>query len=180
MTCKKRGYSEGFYMEKVNFFNSELFHKNAEKAFLIHKNKITEILPEADIQHVGSSAIPNSVTKGDIDIQVRVSAEQFSKAIELLSILYERNDESVKTDTFRAFKEDTSNPPLGVQLTVIDSEFDFFWKFREVLLANNKYRDAYDNLKKEYEAKSMDAYREAKDIFFQRLMETPEFKDYDK
>ncbi|MFT9816761.1 GrpB family protein [Lysinibacillus sp. NPDC056185] len=167
-------------MEKVNFFNSELFHENAEKTFLIHKNKITDIIPKADIQHVGSSAIPNSITKGDLDIQVRVSAEQFSKAVELLSNLYERNDESVKTDTFRAFKDDTTNPPLGVQLTVIDSEFDFFWKFREVLLANNKYRDAYDKLKKEYEAKSMDAYREAKDIFFQRLMETPEFKKYDK
>jgi len=169
-----------FQIEKVNFFYSELFHKNAEKTFLIHENKIQELLPEADIQHVGSSEIPNSITKGDLDIQVRVNAEQFSKAVELLSNLYERNDESVKTATFRAFKDDTSSPPLGVQLTVIDSEFDFFWKFRDVLLANNKYRDAYDKLKKEYEAKSMDAYREAKDIFFQKLMETPEFKKYDK
>ena len=167
-------------MEKVYFFNNELFHENAEKSFLIHNNKLKELLPEADVQHVGSSAIPNSVTKGDVDIQVRVSAEQFSKAVELLSNLYERNDESIKTDTFRAFKDDTSNPPLGVQLTVIDSEFDFFWKFRDVLLANNNYRDAYDKLKKEYEDKSMDAYREAKDIFFQRLMETPEFMKYDK
>lgn len=108
-------------MEKVNFFNSELFHKNAEKSFFIHANKIQELLPEADIQHVGSSAIPNSITKGDLDIQVRVHAEQFSKAIELLSNVYERNDESVKTATFRAFKDDTCNPPLGVQLTVIDS-----------------------------------------------------------
>lgn len=139
-----------------------------------------KVLPEADIQHVGSSAIPNSFTKGNLDIQVHVNAEQFSKAVELLSNLYERNDESVKTATFRAFKDDTINPPLGVQLTVIDSEFDFFWKFRVVLLENNKHRDAYDKLKKEYEDKSMDAYREAKDIFFQRLMETPEFKKYDK
>ncbi|MEB2279583.1 GrpB family protein [Lysinibacillus xylanilyticus] len=167
-------------MEKVNFLNSELFHENAEKTFLIHKNKITGLLPDADIQHVGSSAIPNSLTKGDLDIQVRVNAEQFSNAVVLLSNLYESNDGSVKTDTFRAFKDDTTKPPLGIQLTVIDSEFDFFWKFREVLLANNKYRDAYDKLKKEYEAKSMDAYREAKDIFFQSLMETSEFKKYDK
>ncbi|MFE3575677.1 GrpB family protein [Lysinibacillus sp. NPDC059133] len=50
-----------------------------------------ELLPEADIQHVGSTAIPDSVTKGDLDIQVRVSAEQFSIAVELLSNLYDRN-----------------------------------------------------------------------------------------
>ncbi|MDM5248534.1 GrpB family protein [Lysinibacillus sp. G4S2] len=84
-----------------------------------------ELLPEADIQHVGSSAIPNSVTKGDLDIQVRVSTEQFSKAVELLSNVYERNEESAKIDTFRAFKVDTSNPPLGIQLTGNDSELDF-------------------------------------------------------
>lgn len=166
-------------MEKVNFFDFKLFNENAEKTFILHKNKIKNLLPEVDIQHVGSTAIPNSLTKGDLDIQVRVSAEQFPKAVELLSSLYEGNDESIKTDTFRAFKDETTNPPLGVQLTVIDSEFDFFWKFREVLLTNNKYRDEYDNLKKEYEGRSMDAYREAKDKFFQRLMEAPEFKKYD-
>ncbi|UZM97908.1 GrpB family protein [Lysinibacillus sp. MHQ-1] len=96
------------------------------------------LLPDVDIQHVGSTAIPNSITKGDLDIQVRVYANEFAKAVELLSNLYEINEESIKTDTFRAFKDDTTSPPLGVQLTVIDADFDFLWKFREVLLANKK------------------------------------------
>ncbi|AMO33367.1 GrpB family protein [Lysinibacillus sphaericus] len=165
-------------MEKVNFYNSKLFNKNAERIFLIQKNKIKMLLPDVDIQHVGSTAIPNSITKGDLDIQVRVYANEFAKAVELLSNLYEINEESIKTDTFRAFKDDTTSPPLGVQLTVIDADFDFLWKFREVLLANKNYREEYDNLKKEYEGKSMDEYREAKDEFFQGLMETPEFKKY--
>lgn len=165
-------------MEKVNFYDSKLFNKNAERIFLIQKNKIKMLLPDVDIQHVGSTAIPNSITKGDLDIQVRVYANEFAKAVELLSNLYEINEESIKTDTFRAFKDDTTSPPLGVQLTVIDADFDFLWKFREVLLANKNYREEYDNLKKEYEGKSMDEYREAKDEFFQGLMETPEFKKY--
>ncbi|MFU8647065.1 GrpB family protein [Lysinibacillus sp. RSDA_15] len=165
-------------MEKVNFYDSKLFNKNAERIFLIQKNKIKMLLPDVDIQHVGSTAIPNSITKGDLDIQVRVYANEFAKAVELLSNLYEINEESIKTDTFRAFKDDTTSPPLGVQLTVIDADFDFLWKFREVLLANKNYREEYDNLKKGYEGKSMDEYREAKDEFFQGLMETPEFKKY--
>ena len=164
-------------MEKVKFFDSELFNKNVEKTFLLNKNKIKSLLPDVDIQHVGSTAIPNSLTKGDLDIQVRVCAEQFPKAVELLSSIYEDNEESIKTDTFRAFKDDTTNPPLGVQLTIIDADFDFFWKLREVLLANINYRDEYDNIKMEYEGKSMDIYREAKHKFFQGLMETPEFKN---
>lgn len=99
------------------------------------------------MQHVGSTAIPNSITKGDLDIQVRVKANIFPKAVKELAKLYELNEGSVKTETFRAFKDDSTVPPVGVQLTVINSEFDFFWKFRDVLLMNANYRKEYDNLK---------------------------------
>ncbi|AHA58141.1 hypothetical protein M493_09057 [Geobacillus genomosp. 3] len=44
--------------------------------------------------------------------------------------------------------------PLGVQLTAIDSELDLFWKFRDVLLANDRYRVEYDELKKQHEGKT--------------------------
>lgn len=163
-------------MELVHFLDNSLFYKNAEKTFLVHKKIIKERLPEADIQHVGSTAIPNSLTKGDLDIQVRVSSGQFLEAVTSLSALYELNKGSIKTDRFRAFKDNSTIPPLGVQLTVIGSEHDFFWKFRDVLLRNDRYRKEYDDLKRKYEGKFMDEYRKAKNDFFQRLMETPEYK----
>jgi GrpB-like predicted nucleotidyltransferase (UPF0157 family) len=143
---------------------------------LRHKALITKVLPEADIQHVGSSAIPNSLTKGDLDLQVRVDAENFPKAVDELSKLYELNEGSTKTSSFRAFKDDSADPPLGVQLTVKDSEFDFFWKIRDVLLLNDKYRNKYDDLKRKYEGKDMELYREEKNSFFEKLMKTREFK----
>lgn len=46
-----------------------LFKNDAEKTFTSQKN----LIPNADVQHVGSTAIQNSLTKGDIDIQIRVS-----------------------------------------------------------------------------------------------------------
>jgi GrpB-like predicted nucleotidyltransferase (UPF0157 family) len=164
-------------MERVHFLEQSRFHEQAEKTFLEQKKKILRLLPEADVQHVGSTAIPNSLTKGDLDIQVRVPAEMFTAAVEKLSTLYEINEGSVQTDYFRAFQDDTFDLPLGVQLTVMDSKLDVFWKFREVLLANDAYRAEYNELKKAYEGKSMEAYREAKQRFFARLMETPEFKN---
>ncbi|MFD1737612.1 GrpB family protein [Bacillus salitolerans] len=162
-------------MTRVNFINSSQIYENTEKTFFSHKMLIKERLPEADVQHVGSSAIPNSLTKGDIDIQVRVVSDQFPEAVKVLSLLYKLNEGSVKTETFRAFKDDSIDPPLGVQLTIIDSEFDFFWKFRDVLLLNHQYRFEYDKLKKKYEGKEMDEYREAKNEFFLNMMKTPEF-----
>jgi GrpB-like predicted nucleotidyltransferase (UPF0157 family) len=163
-------------MEQVNFFDNSLFYEKVKKTFYLHKKLIKERLPEADVQHVGSTAVPNCLTKGDLDIQVRVTTEQFQMAVQTLSALYELNEGSVKTDSFRAFKDDSTIPPLGVQLNVINSEFDFFWKFRDVLLINDKYRKEYDDLKRNYEGKEMDEYREAKNEFFQRIIETPEFK----
>ena len=164
-------------MEQVKFFESSLFSADVEKTFLVHKKMIKEYLPEADVQHVGSTAIPNSLTKGDLDIQVRVTSEHFSKAVQILSSLYESNNGSLKTDSFRAFKNDLTNPPLGIQLTVIGSEYDFFWKFRDVLLLNEVYRIEYDDLKRKFEGKDMDEYRNHKSIFFNKLMNTPEFKN---
>jgi GrpB-like predicted nucleotidyltransferase (UPF0157 family) len=163
-------------MERVHFLEQSRFHEQSEKMFLEQKEKILRLLPEADVQHVGSTAIPNSITKGDLDIQVRVPAELFTDAVEKLSTLYAINEGSVQTDYFRAFQDDTAVPPLGVQLTAIGSELDIFWKFRDVLLANDAYRAEYDELKKAYEGESMEAYREAKRRFFARLMETPEFQ----
>ncbi|WRU97557.1 GrpB family protein [Priestia filamentosa] len=157
------------------FSDLKTFSKDIEKAFLLHKSKIQEQLPKADIQHVGSTAIPKSLTKGDLDIQVRVTADDFPQAVQQLTALYDLNEGSIKTDSFRAFKDDSTIPPLGVQLTVIHSEYDFFWKFRDVLLQNEAYRIEYDKLKRKYEGKNMNEYREAKNIFFQRIRNTPEF-----
>ncbi|GIN87431.1 hypothetical protein J6TS2_38170 [Heyndrickxia sporothermodurans] len=164
-------------MEQVKFFENSHFYKDAEKTFLKHKKLIKEHLLEADVQHVGSTAVPNSLTKGDLDIQVRVRPEQFTMAVKTLSLLYEVNEGSVNTHSFRAYKDDSTVPPLGVQLTVINSEFDFFWKFRDVLLISDKYRKEYDDLKRNFEGKEMEEYREAKNEFFVKIIETPEFKN---
>ncbi|QKE72019.1 hypothetical protein HPK19_04030 [Arthrobacter citreus] len=163
-------------MERVNFSSNRLIFEKAEKSFLIHKEIIEALLPGADLQHIGSTAIPNSLTKGDLDVQVRVFPEEFSKAVKLLSTLFELNEGSIKTDSFRAFKNDSLDPPLGVQLTIIDSEFDFFWKLRDLLLLNEEYKIEYDHLKRRFEGKGMEDYRDCKNEFFAKLMNTPEYK----
>lgn len=96
--------------------------------------------------------------------------------MDTLSKLYSLNNGSISTDSFRAFKDDLTDPPLGVQLTVVGTEFDFFWKFRDVFLINDKYRAKYDALKTNYDGKAMDDYREAKNTFFEWIMQTPEFQ----
>ena len=128
------------------------------------------------LQHIGSTAIPNSLTKGDLDIQVRIPAELFTVAVNKLSKIYDTNDGSHRSATFAAFKDDALDPPLGVQLTVIGGEEDFFSKLRDFFKVHDNYRLEYDNLKKQFEGKSMEEYREAKSKFIENLMETDEFQ----
>ncbi|CAM3485341.1 hypothetical protein PAMA111031_04255 [Paraphotobacterium marinum] len=42
------------------------------KLFEKYKNKIQSILPKAKIEHIGSSSIPNAISKGDLDILIGV------------------------------------------------------------------------------------------------------------
>lgn len=158
-------------MEKVSFYRDEKIIKNAENAFKYHKNEISRRIPGADIQHVGSTAVPGSVTKGDLDIQVRVDSTRFDDAVEILSEMYDLNTGSVSTSEFRAFEDREAYPPLGIQLTVIGSEFDFFWKIRDILLQNPDLKKEYNDLKLKYEGSDMEVYRNAKEKFFEKILQ---------
>ena len=59
---------------------------------------------------------------------------------------------------------------MGIQLTVIESRFDFFWRIRDLFLARPDLRDAYDALKRAHEGRSMAEYRDAKERFFAPLL----------
>ncbi|MFC0091542.1 GrpB family protein [Allobacillus sp. GCM10007491] len=135
-------------METVHFISDEELYKRAEESFVRHQAFLQKLLPKADIQHIGSTAIPRSLTKGDLDIQVRVTAAEFPSAVTALAKHYGVNEGSTQTDTFRAFQDDRADPQLGIQLTVIDSELDFFWKIRDVLKLNDQFLQEYDDLKR--------------------------------
>ncbi|WP_052088333.1 GrpB family protein [Paenibacillus wynnii] len=142
-------------MKSVHFYDHRWVCYKAQQLFMEHRVKIKQVVPEADIQHIGSTAIPGTLTKGDLDIQVRVTQEQFHQTVKDLSILYSINHGSSITETFQAMKDDSTDPPLGIQVTVMGSDFDFFHKIRDVLLRNESYRRKYDQLKIDYEGRDM-------------------------
>lgn len=161
--------------EYVHFVRERVVRDKVQRLFNIERERIQTLLPGADIQHVGSTAIADSVTKGDLDLQVRVSAELFLVAVDRLSATYSKNEGSDWTSDFAAFKDDATDPPLGVQLCIMGSESDFFWKIRDVLLANEGLRHEYDALKNSFQGRAMAEYREAKRHFMEKVMKTEAF-----
>ena len=159
----------------VYFHKQEKLKERVEKIFLKERKRILRAIPSADIQHIGSTAIPGSLTKGDLDIQVRVEQKDFEKAQNALSKMYKPNKGNPPTKTYASFKDADMEIPLGVQLTVIGSKEDNFTALRDILVSDEKHLQTYNALKKRYQGKSMREYRKAKGAFVERVLQTKPF-----
>jgi GrpB-like predicted nucleotidyltransferase (UPF0157 family) len=134
--------------------------------------QVRSLVPSADVQHVGSTAIPGSLTKDDLDVQVRVAGPEYAAAKDKLSKIYAVNAGGFTADDAVSFDDYGTKPPLGVHLTVIGGSADIQWKFRDLLIASPELRDQYDRLKRRFEGRSMEEYRDAKATFVSRALQS--------
>ena len=75
----------------VRFSNAPDVFAEADALFLEVEAQLRSAIPYAEIHHVGSTAIPGSFTKGDLDVLVRVPRSLFSAAEATLAEIFERN-----------------------------------------------------------------------------------------
>lgn len=129
-----------------------------------------ELPPSSVIEHVGATAVPGCLTKGDLDICIRVDRQDFAVAEAQLAQSLERNLGSVRSDEFSAFMDDKQHPPLGVQLVAKGSELDFFVRFRDRLRESASLLSTYNDLKRRFAGRDMEAYRHAKADFISRVV----------
>jgi GrpB-like predicted nucleotidyltransferase (UPF0157 family) len=156
--------------ESVTFLPEAHFRTAIYPLFEKLKQDLLKIIPGADIQHVGSTAIPGSLTKGDLDIQVRVAASQYNDAKNQLCKQYSINTGGFASDDAMSFEDYSNKPSIGVHLTVIGSQYDIQYRFRDLLIENAQLRIEYDKLKCGFEGKSMKSYREAKANFVESIL----------
>ena len=167
-------------MERVFFQDVSKVRKAVETAFRRHRRRIKRLVPDGSIEHVGSTVIPNCLTKGDLDIQVRVPRAAYPVAKSALLRHYEILPGGFTGRSAVSFKDDNATISVGVHLTVMGGSSDIQWRFREVFLARADLLQAYDALKRRFEGKSMATYRRAKTRFFQKLRTTPEYRALNK
>ncbi|MGW8368596.1 MAG: GrpB family protein [Gammaproteobacteria bacterium] len=159
--------------EIVHFSNSWQLFTAAERLYESIEAELTRLLPWAEVHHIGSTAVPGSMTKGDLDVVVRVHATEFRRSEEFLAAHYARNEGSDRTDDFAAFMDDGTQPELGIQLVVSGSPSDVFNAWLEQLLNDPELRCDYDDLKMRYEGCDMEEYRAAKAAFIaERLVKS--------
>ena len=138
----------------------------AERLFAAVKQQLIAVLPNtSEILHIGATSVPGCLTKGDLDIVIRVEREDFRVTDAALAVRYARNSGSVRTNEFAAFEDGACTPHLGIQLTVKGGEFDVFHQFAAALRADPGLVERYNELKRAHDGQPMDRYRAAKDAF---------------
>ncbi len=157
---------------QLHFQNTSELQTLLNRIFEREKMKIKKELPYSDVQHVGSTAIPGLLTKGDLDILVRVKKEQFAEAKEKLTSLYRFDPGNPPTETYTGFDSQQYNFPLGIQLVVAEGEEDIeFTKVRDELKKNASLRERFNQLKLQFEGKERSAYRVAKTQFINMILQ---------
>jgi GrpB-like predicted nucleotidyltransferase (UPF0157 family) len=159
-------------METVRFFYpTESFQRHVRSIFEQESQRIARLIPEAEIEHIGATAVPGSLTKGDVDILVRVGEQHFDAARKALMAHYTINQPENWTESFASFKDDRLGAlPLGVQLVVTGSADDIFAQCRDTLIAQPQQLARLNALKSKFDGRAMEEYRAAKAQFFEQLL----------
>jgi GrpB-like predicted nucleotidyltransferase (UPF0157 family) len=135
--------------------------------------RLAALLPKAEFHHVGATAIPGALTKGDVDVALRVDAEDFPAAVTALKSQFVTKQPQNWTDTFASFGDDTSFPfPLGIQLVTRNSENDIFLFLHEYFTSDASHLAEYNRIKQEYAPLGAQEYWKAKDRLLSSILAT--------
>ena len=158
--------------DRVHFFLPSLeFRERTAAVFEEVRRQILEGSPPVQVEHIGATAVPGAMTKGDLDLLVRTEKQDFSETVERLAKLYAIHQPENWSDEFASFKDEShTDLPVGVQVVAAGLEVDHFVRIRDLLIAQPAMLSQLNELKRSFEGQGMDEYRLAKSSFFERLL----------
>ena len=140
--------------EDVHFTDEAPGRERVGAAFEALRAELARLVPGAEIEHIGATSIPGSITKGDLDICVRVEPVAFAAAEHALAGRFARNVGSDHTASLASFVDETAAIPTGVQLVARGGREDFFATWRDLLAGSPRRLAAYNALKRRWHGRS--------------------------
>jgi GrpB-like predicted nucleotidyltransferase (UPF0157 family)/N-acetylglutamate synthase-like GNAT family acetyltransferase len=132
------------------------------------RRELRVLAPGVDVEHVGATSMPDGVTKGDVDVNLRVAGDRFDPLVAALSTRFDVAQPGNWSGTFASFSDTRCGVPLGIQVTVTGSEDDFLVDLRDRMREDPELRRHYDETKRANAASGRAAYWHAKDDFLRR------------
>ena len=155
----------------MKFLRPQDYQPLAQEVFNRLRVLIKELLPAAQIEHIGSFSIQGVLSKGDLDIFVGVEPAHFARAILALESLgFRVKHGSLRTESLCPFEATNYPLDVGVQLVALGSRFEFFRLFRDQMNENAELRVAYNRLKTGAVDLSEAQYRELKSKFIENVL----------
>lgn len=145
--------------------------EEAMRAFGVIARRLSALLPYVEVEHVGSTAVPGCIGKGDVDVLVRVLATDFVTAVAALDALLARSVRNDATDSYVEYDWRQDGVSASVQVVVAGSFLDGrFHGLKRVLLSDPVAVERYNSLKADCAGVSMDVYRERKRELIDELL----------
>ena len=138
------------------------------------RERLARLVPTGQLSLTDASAAPAALTRGDVELHLRVPAQGFDAAVEALGDVYAVVHPEIWSSTLATFAVDA---PIsaGVAVTPIGSEHDLrFTRAWSLLSSRPELLQAYNAMKLAHAGRPVADYEAAKSDFFSRLVDGAE------
>lgn len=143
----------------------------AEASFKAIADRLSAVLPDAQVEHVGASSIPGAISKGDLDVCVIVERAQFASYLDrILALGYQVKVDTLRTDQLCMLIPIAPSDNHAIQLVEAGSKFQFFLTFRDALRNDPSAVFRYNEVKRRAADQSEEEYRSAKSAFIVEVL----------
>ena len=155
----------------MRLFPPHQYQPEAEELFLTVREEIRAVLGDVRVEHVGSSSICGSISKGDVDMCVIVDAFAHAGAVAALEQAgYKAKPDTLRTAELCMMETARHDVDLALQVVANGSRFEFFVTFRDALRSNPALVAAYNQVKLRHKNSPTAEYREAKAEFIEAVL----------
>ena len=131
--------------------------------------RLAGLLGDHELSLVGGSSVPATLTKGDVDLHLRVPPASFDDTVTALRGIYRVVHPEIWQPSLATFAV-PATLPTGVAVTPIGSEHDRrFRHSRQLLAADASLVQAYNEMKIQHQ-RNTDEYERQKSAFFDMLL----------
>jgi GrpB-like predicted nucleotidyltransferase (UPF0157 family) len=130
---------------------------------------LRELLPACQIEHIGATSLPDGLTKGDVDVNIRASQGDFPVVVETLRGHFSVAQPHNWTESYASFVDSSRTLPVGLQVTVLGSPDDFLVPLRDLMRRDAELRHEYDRLKRDAVHLGPDGYWRAKNTLLTEI-----------
>tara|TARA_Y100001933_G_scaffold259897_1_gene310845 strand:+ start:121 stop:612 length:492 start_codon:yes stop_codon:yes gene_type:complete len=123
------------------------------------------------VHEIGSTAIPGIIGKQDLDFLVLVPPGEFDRARSELDQRYRRNPKQMSNEAYQGYKVESALD-VAIQLTIKGGRYDTFLDFLDQLRESPILRAGYNRLKRSFNGRPMEDYRNAKREFIERALDS--------